>query len=335
MPGAKDLRDRVRRRAFPRQVPFWSSRRVLVTGGGGFLGTHLVARLKTLGPKSLAAPRSREYDLRRMDRIEALLRRSRPDLIFNLAAICGGIGANRAEPGRFFYENMVMGIQLMEAARRRGVGKLVQLGTVCSYPKFTRVPFRENDIWNGYPEETNAPYGIAKKALLVQCQGYREQYGFNSIYLVPINLYGPGDHFDLEKCHVIPALIRKCVEAADGGAREIVCWGTGKATREFLYVSDAVAGILKAAERYEKPDPVNLGAGREIAIRDLTALIARLSGYQGRIVWDKTKPDGQPRRCLEVSRAKREFGFTARTTLEAGLAKTIRWFRANRGTLRP
>ncbi|MBI5623645.1 MAG: GDP-L-fucose synthase [Elusimicrobia bacterium] len=308
---------------------FWSQRRVLVTGGSGFLGSHLVGQLRGLRPRSLALPRAKDWDLRRLERVEALLRKERPDLIIHLAAVCGGIGANRAEPGRFFHDNIIMGVQLMDAARRMKVGKYVQIGTVCAYPKFTPVPFREEDLWNGYPEETNAPYGIAKKALLVQAQAYRQQYGFNAIYLLPINLYGPGDHFDLERSHVIPALIRKFVAAARERKEVVECWGTGKATREFLYVSDAARGILAAAERYDKPDPVNLGAGFEISIRDLAVLVARLCGFKGGLRWDHTRPDGQPRRRLDVSRARSEFGFKAKTSLEAGLKKTIAWYKAH------
>ena len=250
----------------------------------------------------------------------------RPEVLIHLAAVVGGIGANRANPGRFFYENAIMGIQLIEAARRYGVEKTVVLGTICAYPKFTPVPFREEDLWNGYPEETNAPYGMAKKALLVQCQAYREQYGMNAIFLLPVNLYGPRDNFDLESSHVIPALIRKCVEAVEEGREEIVLWGDGSPTREFLYVEDAAEGIVLATERYDKPDPVNLGSGMEISIRDLASKIAEMTGFRGRIVWDTTQPNGQPRRCLDVSRAEREFGFHARTGLEEGLRATIEWY---------
>ncbi|MFA6315886.1 MAG: GDP-L-fucose synthase [Elusimicrobiota bacterium] len=308
---------------------FWTERRVLVTGGDGFLGSHVVAQVKRLKPRGLAVPQEKEWDLRRLDRIDALLKKERPDLIIHLAAICGGIGANRAEPGRFFYDNIIMGVQLMDAARRMKVGKFLQVGTVCAYPKFTRVPFREKDLWNGYPEETNAPYGIAKKALLVQAQAYRQQYGFNAIYLLPINLYGPGDHFDLERCHVIPALIRKFTTAVRERREVVECWGTGNATREFLYVEDAARGLLRAAEFYNKPDPVNLGAGFEISIRDLAKLVAGLCGYKGRLHWDHSRPDGQPRRRLDTSRAWVEFGVKAQASLEAGLKKTIAWYKAN------
>lgn len=298
-----------------------------MTGGGGFFGAHVVALLRGLKPRALAAPRSYEYDLRRLGPIEALLRQEKPDLIINLAGVCGGIGANRADPGRFFFDNIMMGVQLMDAARRFGVAKFVQVGTVCSYPKFAPIPFRERDLWNGYPEETNAPYGIAKKALLVQAQAYRQQYGFNATYLIPINLYGPGDRLELETSHVIPALVIKCLMALRGGASSIDCWGTGIASREFLYVEDAAKGLLLAAERYDKADPVNLGTGCEITIRKLARLIAQLTGFKGRILWDKSKPDGQPRRCLDISRARTEFGFKARVGLEEGLRRTIAWYR--------
>ncbi len=268
-----------------------------------------------------------EYDLTQAEAIERLFSGQRPEVVIHLAAVVGGIGANRANPGRFFYDNAIMGIQLIEACRRYGVEKTVVLGTICAYPKFTPVPFSEDDLWNGYPEETNAPYGIAKKALLVQCQAYRQQYGMNAIFLLPVNLYGPRDNFDPESSHVIPALIRKCVEAAATGAPEIVCWGDGSPTREFLYVEDCAEAIAAAAECYDKPEPVNLGSGHEISIRDLTLKIAALTGFTGRIVWDTTKPNGQPRRCLDVSRAAREFGFRARTPFDEGLRKTIDWYR--------
>lgn len=307
---------------------FWSARKVLVPGGSGFLGSHVVDRLKTLGAAAVFVPRSADWDLRRLESVERLLKKEKPDLVINLAAVCGGIGANQAEPGRFFFDNIVMGAQLMDAAYRLGVKKFVQVGTVCSYPKFAPIPFKEDDLWNGYPEETNAPYGIAKKALLVQAQAYRKQYGFNAIYLIPINLYGPRDHFNLETSHVIPAVIRKCQSAVDEGKPEIECWGTGKATREFLYVDDAADGILLAAERYDKPEPVNLGTSAEIAIKDLVETVARLTGFRGRIKWDASRPDGQPRRRLDVSRARAEFGFTAKTGLEEGLKKTIAWYAA-------
>jgi GDP-L-fucose synthase len=272
--------------------------------------------------------RSREYDLRREEGVRRLYDQARPELVIHLAAVVGGIGANRKNPGRFFHDNLVMGAELMEQARRRGVEKFVAVGTVCAYPKFAPVPFREDDLWNGYPEETNAPYGLAKKMLLVQAQAYRQQYGFNAIYLLPVNLYGPRDSFDPAKSHVIPALIKKCVDAIDQGAQQIEVWGSGAATREFLYVADCAEGIVLAAERYDGDAPVNLGAGREIRIRELAERIADLTGFRGTIVWDASKPDGQPRRCLDVSRAEKEFGFRATTDFVAGLRETIRWYRA-------
>ncbi|MBI4376054.1 MAG: GDP-L-fucose synthase [Elusimicrobia bacterium] len=307
---------------------FWTAQRVLVTGGRGFLGSHVVERLKALRPKVLIVPSRRDCDLTSLPAVESLIKKERPSMVINLAAVCGGIGANQAEPGRFFYENIIMGAQLMDASRRLGVEKLLQVGTVCSYPKHTPVPFEEESLWDGYPEETNAPYGIAKKALLVQAQAYRQQYGFNAIYIIPINLYGPGDHFNLKTSHVIPALIRKCATAAETSARSIECWGTGKATREFLYVEDAARGLLMAAERYNKPAPINLGFGGEISIKELVELIAKLTGFKGEILWDSRKPDGQPRRHLEVSKALKEFGFKAETSLEEGLKKTVAWYRS-------
>jgi len=306
---------------------FWRKQRVLVTGGGGFFGSHVLEQLGKLKPKAVFAPRRKEYDLLRLERVEALLNKSKPDLILNLAAVCGGIGANRAEPGRFFYENIMMGAQLMDAARRYGVKKFLQVGTVCSYPKYCPIPFKEENFWDGYPEETNAPYGIAKKALLVQAQAYQQQYGFNAVSIIPINLYGPGDHFDPQTSHVVPALIRKCVTAVRQGARFIDCWGTGKATREFLYVEDAARGLLLAAQAYNKSDPVNLGAGFEISIKELAETIGRLTGFKGEFRWDASKPDGQPRRRLDTSKAVKEFGFKARISLEEGLKKTIAWYK--------
>ena len=304
-----------------------AGKRVIVTGGAGFLGTHLVRKLKEeRGCRDVFVPRSREFDLVEKEDVIRLYKEFPCDVVIHLAAQVGGIGANRASPGRFFYNNLMMGVQLMEYARRSKVEKFVAIGTICAYPKFTPVPFKEENLWNGYPEETNAPYGLAKKMLLVQSQAYRQQYGFNSIFLLPVNLYGPGDNFDLETSHVIPAMIRKCVEASEKGEKEIVLWGDGSPTREFLYVEDCAEAILLAAEKYEKPDPVNLGSGNEIMIKDLAGLVCRLAGFKGKIVWDKTKPNGQPRRKLDVSRAKKEFGFEAKTGFEEGLKKTIAWY---------
>ncbi len=309
-------------------MSFWKRHRVVVTGGAGFLGSFVCQRLAEAGVGELFVPRSREYDLREKDAILQLFKKTKPTLVIHLAGSVGGIGANRKNPGKYFYDNAIMGIQLMECARQFGVGKFVVTGTVCAYPKFCPVPFHEEDLWQGYPEETNAPYGIAKKILLVQSQGYREQYGFNSIFLLPVNLYGPRDNFDLESSHVIPALIRKCTEANGSGQPWIECWGSGTATREFLYVEDAAEGIVLAAERYDKSDPVNLGAGFEISIKELTECIARLTGFEGEIRWNKAYPDGQPRRALDSSRAAKEFGFRARVNLEEGLKKTIDWYQS-------
>jgi GDP-L-fucose synthase len=297
----------------------------MVTGGGGFLGQPVVRRLRAAGA-DVFVPHSAEYDLRDRDAIRAALAAGRPEFVIHLAGVVGGIGANRENPGRFFYENAIMGIELMEQARRAGVDKYVQVGTVCSYPKLTPVPFREDDLWNGYPEETNAPYGLAKKMLLVQGQAYRQQYGFNVIHLIPVNLYGPGDHFDPAKSHVIPALIKKCIDARDTGLDSIEVWGTGKASREFLYVDDAAEGIALGAERYDRAEPVNLGVGHEITIRDLVDLIRSATGFDGEVRWDTSKPDGQPRRALDVSRARGAFGFEARTTFEDGLRRTVDWY---------
>jgi len=310
-------------------MDFWKDKRVLVTGGSGFLGSFVVEKLGEKGCQDIFVPHSEEYDLRQLDVIQRLLKDTKPDMIIHLAARVGGIGANRAHPAEFFYDNLMMGVQLMHESWRAGINKFVAIGTVCAYPKFTPVPFKEDDLWNGYPEETNAPYGLAKKMLLIQAQTYRQQYGFNAIYLLPVNLYGQRDNFDLESSHVIPALIRKCIEADKKNDKKIVVWGTGKPTREFLYVEDAAEGILLAAEKYNWSEPVNLGSGMEISIRDLVYLIARLTGFKGEIVWDDTKPDGQPRRCLDTSRAERLFGFRARTSFEDGLRGTIEWYKQN------
>ncbi|MEK6227524.1 MAG: GDP-L-fucose synthase [Chloroflexota bacterium] len=297
----------------------------MVTGGAGFLGRHVVSRLVAEGAREIFVPRSGEYDLRDQVAVKRAFRDGRPELVIHLAAVVGGIGANRENPGRFFYDNAIMGIELMEQARRFGVEKFVAVGTVCAYPKFTPVPFRETDLWDGYPEETNAPYGLAKKMLLVQAQAYRQQYGFNAIYLLPVNLYGPGDKFDSANSHVIPALIAKCIEARGQGLPFIEVWGTGAASREFLFVEDAAEGIVLAAERYDLPEPVNLGAGREISIRRLVELVVESTGYSGAVKWDTSKPDGQPRRSLDTTRAT-QFGFSARTPFEAGLARTVQWY---------
>ena len=309
-----------------------AGKRVMVTGGGGFLGRAVVDRVAAAGAAEVFVPRSAAFDLRSGDGIDAALADGRPDTVIHLAAVVGGIGANRENPGRFFYENAVMGIELMERARLAGVDKFVQIGTVCSYPKFTPVPFHEDDLWGGYPEETNAPYGLAKKMLLVQGQAYREQYGFDVVHLIPVNLYGPGDNFDPASSHVIPALIKKCVDAVDAGADHIDVWGTGSASREFLYVEDAARGIVLATERYDGAEPVNLGVGAEITIRELVTLIARLTGFEGEIRWDATKPDGQPRRALDTSRARERFGFTATTSFEDGLRRTIEWYEQQRSS---
>jgi GDP-L-fucose synthase len=317
-------------------MSFWAKRRVMVTGGAGFLGRAVVGRLETAGA-SIFVPRSVKHDLRAREGVVSALSEARPDMVIHLAGVVGGIGANRDNPGRFFYENAIMGVEMMEQARVFGVSKYVQVGTVCSYPKFSPVPFREDDLWNGYPEETNAPYGLAKRMLLVQGQAYRQQYGFNSIYLIPVNLYGPGDNIDPASSHVIPALIKKCVDAVEGGRDYIEVWGSGRASREFLFVEDAAEGIVLAAERYDGAEPVNLGVGQEVSILDLVTLIARLTGFDGEVRWDASKPDGQPRRALDTSRARELFGFEAQTTLEYGLAATIDWYRASviDGTLGP
>jgi GDP-L-fucose synthase len=310
---------------------FWNGRRVMVTGGGGFLGSAVVQRLQEAGTADIFVPRSRDYDLRTRDGIDRALADGRADLVIHLAAVVGGIGANRDNPGRFFYENAIMGIELMERARLAGVEKFVQIGTVCAYPKFTPVPFREDDIWNGYPEETNAPYGLAKKMLLVQGQAYRQQYGFDVIHLIPVNLYGPGDNFNPASSHVIPALIKKCVDAREAALDQIEVWGTGSASREFLYVGDAAEGIVLGAEHYDGAEPVNLGVGHEITIRTLVELIVRLTRFAGEIRWDASKPDGQPRRALDTSRARERFGFIATTDFEEGLRRTIDWYERSVG----
>ena len=305
---------------------FFEDKSIVVTGGAGFLGSEVVRQLEAASCRRIVVPRSREYDLTCEEDIRRLLDHARPDLIMHLAAVVGGIGANQVHPGEFFYKNLIMGAQLIEMSRQYKVPKFVAIGTICSYPKFTPVPFREEDLWSGYPEETNAPYGLAKKMMLVQSQSYRQEYGFNSIFLLPVNLYGPGDNFDLQTSHVIPALIRKCLEAKQRGDSEIEVWGTGEVSREFLYVADAAEGILLADEHYNGSEPVNLGVGREILIKDLVHLIAELTGFEGKIRFDPSKPDGQPRRCLDSSRAEREFGFKAKTSLEEGLKKTIDWY---------
>jgi GDP-L-fucose synthase len=336
---------------------FWKSKRVIVTGGAGFLGSVIIKKLIARGAADILVPRIENYDLTDHDTIHKLLdesmlpRAQRPShlnheklksnplpdfkpadlIIIHLAAHVGGIGANREHPAEFFYDNLMMGAQLMHQAWQRGVGKFVALGTVCAYPKFTPVPFKEDDLWNGYPEETNAPYGLAKKMLLVQAQAYRQEYGFNSIFLLPVNLFGPGDNFNPASSHVIPALIRKCYEAQDNGTKELVVWGDGSPTREFLYVEDAAEGILLASELYNGPDPVNLGSGHEITVKDLAEMIARLTGFNGKLVWDATKPNGQPRRGLDISRAEKLFGFRAAMPFEDGLRLTIEWYRQHRG----
>jgi GDP-L-fucose synthase len=311
--------------------PFdWTNKRVTVTGGAGFLGRNVVAKLREHGCQDIFVPRKAEYDLRHESAVKRLYADARPDIIIHMAAVVGGIGANRERPGEFFYDNLMMGAQLMEHARLNGVEKFVAIGTICAYPKFTPVPFREEDLWNGYPEETNAPYGLAKKMLLVQSQAYRAQYGFNSIFLLPVNLYGPEDNFDPRTSHVIPALIKKCFDAMQAGDDYIVVWGDGSPTREFLYVLDAAEAIVLATERYNETDPVNVGSGREISIKDLVGLIARLSGFEGQIVWDTSKPNGQPRRGLDTSRAEQRFGFKAKTPFEEGLRRTIAWYKEQR-----
>ncbi len=309
---------------------FWTGKRIIVTGGGGFLGSYVVEKLHQRGCKDVFAPRSNDYDLRNLPAIISLFEETHPDIVIHLAAQVGGIGANREKPGEFFYNNLIMGAQLMEQARLFAVEKFVAIGTICAYPKFTPVPFMEENLWDGYPEETNAPYGLAKKMLLVQSQAYRQQYGFNSIFLLPVNLYGPGDNFNPSSSHVMPALIKKCVDALENHKDEIICWGDGSSTREFLYVEDAAEGILLATEKYNKSEPVNLGAGFEISIKELVNLIAKQTGFKGRIFWDRTKPNGQPRRRLDTSKAETEFGFKASVNFEEGIRKTIDWYISKR-----
>lgn len=310
---------------------FWRDRRVMVTGGAGFLGSVVVSKLRDREAKEIFVPRSKDYDLTQLPAVQKLYGDARPGIVIHLAARVGGIGANREHPAEFFYDNLMMGAQLLHEAWRAGVEKFVAIGTVCAYPKFTPIPFREEDLWNGYPEETNAPYGLAKKMLLVQSQSYRQQYDFNSIFLLPVNLYGPGDNFSAESSHVIPALIRKCVDAKEAGSDQIVVWGDGSPTREFLYVDDAAEGILLASERYEKSDPVNLGTGSEITIKALAGLICETVGFKGRFVWDVSKPNGQPRRMLDASKAEREFGFKSKMDFAEGLRRTAEWYVKQRG----
>jgi GDP-L-fucose synthase len=321
-------------------MSFWSNKNILVTGGAGFLGSFVVEKLKERGCKDVFVPRSKDYDLVEMEAVKRLYRDSRPDIVIHLAACVGGIGANQSNPGKFFYDNLMMGVQMMEVGRQVGLEKFVALGTVCAYPKFTPVPFKEEDLWKGYPEETNAPYGLAKKMLLVQAQAYRQQYGFNTVYLLPVNLYGPKDNFDPESSHVIPALIKKCIDAkslhlsSNFKPLTITIWGTGKSTREFLYVEDCAEAIVLATERYNKPDPINIGAGFEISIKELVELIAKLTDFKGEIVWDASKPDGQPRRMLDTRKAEKEFGFRAKVDFREGLEKTIDWYLLTKETRR-
>ena len=307
-------------------MSFWRNKKVLVTGGAGFLGRVVVDLLKKRGCRHVFVVLKKDYDLRKQSAIKRVLKDSQPDIVLHLAAVVGGIGANQRHPGQFFYDNIMMGVQLIEEARQFGVEKLVALGTICAYPKFAKVPFNEDDLWSGYPEATNAAYGLAKKMLLVQSQAYRQEYGFNSIFLLPVNLYGPGDNFSEESSHVIPAIIKKCIDAKKFGATSVTFWGTGNATREFLYVEDAAKAIILAAEHYNGAEPVNIGAHHEISIKDLAGLIVRFTGYKGKILWDTTKPDGQPRRKLDTSRAKKYFDFEAQMGLEEGLKETIRWY---------
>jgi GDP-L-fucose synthase len=315
-------------------MSFWNGKRVVVTGGSGFLGSRVVEKLKKQAPAEIFVPRKQEYDLVQIENVRRLYSDANPHIVLHLAGDVGGIGANRANPARFFYNNLMMGVQLMECGRTHGVQKFLALGTICAYPKLTPVPFREDDLWNGYPEETNAPYGLAKKMLLVQAQGYRQQYGLNAIYLLPVNLYGPADNFDPQTSHAIPAIIKKCVDAVRTGANEIVLWGTGNPTREFLYVDDAAEAILMATERYDGPEPVNIGSGNEISIRNLATLAAKLTGFKGNVIWDATQPDGQPRRSLDVTRAEQLFGFRARMPFEEGLRRTIDWYTSHQSGAR-
>ncbi len=316
-------------KTWPDSRSFWKNKRVIVTGGSGFLGSHVVEKLAQRGAANVFVPRRKQYDLRVLENIRQLLRDAKADIVLHLAAVVGGIGANREHPAEFFYDNLMMGVPLLHESWAGGVKKFVAIGTICAYPKQTPIPFREENVWDGYPEETNAPYGLAKKMLLVQSQAYRQQYGFNSIFLMPVNLYGPRDNFDLTSSHVIPALIRKCLEAKDRGESEIVVWGDGSPTREFLHVEDAAEGILLAAERYNDSEPVNLGSSCEISIKDLVNLIAKGTAFEGRIEWDTSKPNGQPRRCLDTSRAEKAFGFRARIKFEEGLNDTIAWYRSS------
>jgi len=308
---------------------FWESRQITLTGGKGFLGSYIIEKLQKRGCKNISIADLPEYNLTRLPDIKRMYNEQKPNIVIHLAAVVGGIGANRENPGKFFYENAIMGIQLLHEAYLNKIEKFVAIGTICAYPKFTPVPFKEENLWNGYPEETNAPYGLAKKMMLVQSQAYRQQYGFNSIFLLPVNLYGPRDNFDTQSSHVIPALIKKCVDAIDQGKNKIVVWGTGKPSREFIYVEDAAEGILLATEKYNKNEPINIGAGFEITIKDLVDLIVKFTGFKGKIIWDTSKPDGQPRRMLDTNKAEKEFGFKAKTSLEDGLKNTINWYRHN------